>query len=365
MNNLSMVDDTRIKSIRELVTPAELITKIPLKKDTAKFIANSRDIISNIINFRDPRMVVFVWPCSIHNVEEAKEYARYLLSLKAKYPNLHIIMRVYLEKPRTTGWWKWLINDPDLDNSCNGNKGLEMARRLLMDINEMWLWVAVEFLDTITPQYISDTVHWWAILARTTESQEHRKLVSGASMPVAFKNGTNGDIDVAINSILSSHQSHIFHSITKSWHVAEVITTGNPDSYILMRGGTKYDHKNYDKKSIQLVLEKLKAEKIKTGIWIDFSHGHSINPDTGKKEAINQLKVCADVSAQIASGSSWIVMAMMESTLNWWSYKFDAGKDDPREIPEHTSITDEWVNQYLTDSMLSQLNEAVWKRMSL
>jgi 3-deoxy-7-phosphoheptulonate synthase len=223
--------------------------------------------------------------------------------------------------------------------------------------------VAVEYLDVFTPQYFSNRVTGWAIWARTTESQEHRKMASWISGPIAFKNATNGNIDAAINAILSAQRGHTFLAITDEWHAAKVKTTWNLDTYILLRWGTTYEQRNYDKESITKVIERLIEEKITTGVWIDFSHGHSINPETGKKEAKQQLVVCENVSRQIADGNTKIVAAMIETNKNGKAYKHIPWKTPVSKIPEHTSITDEWLDSPDNRKALSMLNKAVEKRM--
>jgi len=345
---LSVVDDKRIDEITEIISPKKLVESLPLDQKTAEFIELSRSATSNIINLKDDRLLVITGPCSIHNTEEALEFAQLLKWVQEKNPHLFLVMRTYFEKPRTTVWWKWLLNDPHLDDSCDINSGLQIARELLLKINKMWIPTAVEFLDTITPQYIWDLVTWWAIWARTTESQEHRKLVSGLSMPVWFKNGTTWDIQVAVDAIKSARWRHSFLSVTKQWVVAQVRTAWNPDWHIILRGGSKWT--NYDAWSIEETSTKLDKAWVKTGIIVDFSHANS------NKDYKNQPKVCDDVAAQIEAWNKKIVWVMIESNLNEWNQSLSDN------LLPWVSITDACVNWGTNDKMLDRLNSATWKR---
>lgn len=350
-DTLSIVDDMRVDEISEIVTPKELVRKYPLSEQTADFIWLSRTAVSNIINLKDERLLVITWPCSIHNVEEALDYARLLKEVQEKNPHLFLVMRTYFEKPRTTVWWKGLLNDPYLDDSCDINAGLEMWRELLLKINEMWIPTAVEFLDTITPQYIGDLVSWWAIGARTTESQEHRKLVSWLSMPVGFKNGTTGDIQIAIDAIKSSKWQHTFLWATKEWRIAKVKTSGNQDGHMILRGGS--DGPNYSAEHIAKVDEKLTKAGVKTGIVVDFSHANS------KKDHKNQPLVSLDISKQIIAGNKKIVWVMIEWNIHEWNQPLSDN------LKYGVSITDACVNWETNIEMLNQLNNAVSQRNSL
>lgn len=350
-DTLSIVDDTRIDDISEIISPKVLVRKYPLDEQTADFITISRNAVSNIINLTDPRLLVITWPCSIHNVDEALDYAKLLKEIQDKNPHLFLVMRTYFEKPRTTVGWKWLLNDPYLDDSCDINAWLEMWRELLLKINQMWIPTAVEFLDTITPQYIWDLVSWWAIGARTTESQEHRKLVSGLSMPVWFKNGTTGDLQIAIDAIKSSKGSHTFLSVTKEWQVAKVRTSGNPDGHIILRGGS--DCPNYSSEHIAKVDEKLTKAGVKTGIVVDFSHANS------KKDHKNQPLVSHDIAEQIIAGNKKIVGVMIEWNIN------EGNQPLSDNLKYGVSITDACVDWNTNVQMIDELNNAVWIRNSL
>lgn len=348
-DTLSVVDDKRIEWIEEIITPRELVERFPLDEKTADFIELSRNATSNIIHLNDPRLLVITWPCSIHNPEEALEYAELLKSVQEKNPHLFLVMRTYFEKPRTTVGWKWLLNDPHLDDSCDINSGLEIARELLLKINKMWIPTAVEFLDTITPQYIWDLVTWWAIWARTTESQEHRKLVSWLSMPVWFKNGTTWDLQIAVDAIKSARWSHTFLSVTKWWRVAKVTTSWNPDWHIILRGGANWT--NYDENSINNTTEKLDKAWIKTGIIVDFSHANS------SKNHNNQPIVCEDITKQIEAWNKRIVWVMIESNINEWNQPLSDN------LKHWVSVTDACVNWQTNDEMLNRLNTASWNKV--
>ncbi|MDD2566209.1 MAG: 3-deoxy-7-phosphoheptulonate synthase [Candidatus Gracilibacteria bacterium] len=346
----SLTDDKRIESVDEIISPRELIDIYPVDEKTSGFIELSRKSISNIINLNDSRLLIITGPCSIHNSDEAIEYAEKLLKIKENNPHLFLVMRTYFEKPRTTVGWKGLINDPDRDDSCDIEKGLEIARDLLLKINQMGIPTAVEFLDTITPQYIADLVSWGAIGARTTESQEHRKLVSGLSMPIGFKNGTSGDIQIAIDAIKSSVGKHTFLSVAKDGKVAKITTTGNSDSHIILRGGSTGP--NYSESHIEEIDEKLQKNGIESGIIVDFSHANS------SKDYRNQTKVCSDVAEQIKKGNDKIVGVMIEGNLNAGNQKLSDN------LLPGISITDACVDWRTNNSMFSELNIATGIRNS-
>ncbi|MDD2907914.1 MAG: 3-deoxy-7-phosphoheptulonate synthase [Candidatus Gracilibacteria bacterium] len=348
-DTLSIVDDKRIEGIEEIITPKKLVEKYPLDQKTADFIELSRNATSNIIHLDDPRLLVITGPCSIHNPEEALEYAELLKKVQEINPHLFLVMRTYFEKPRTTVGWKGLLNDPYLDDSCDINSGLEIARKLLLEINKMGIPTAVEFLDTITPQYIGDLVTWGAIGARTTESQEHRKLVSGLSMPVGFKNGTTGDLQIAVDAIKSARGNHSFLSVTKEGRVAKVKTSGNPDGHIILRGGA--NGTNYDEKSIEETSTKLDKAGVKTGIIVDFSHANS------SKNHNNQPIVCEDIAKQLEIGNKRIVGVMIESNIN------EGNQPLSDNLKYGVSITDACVDWKTNDEMLARLNNASGKRM--
>lgn len=349
-DTLSIVDDKRIENIEEITSPQELIERYPLDEKTANFIELSRASVSNIINLKDDRLIVITGPCSIHDPASAIEYAQKLQEVKKHNPHLFLVMRTYFEKPRTTVGWKGLLNDPYLDDTCNINDGLEIARNILLEINKMWIPTAVEFLDSITPQYIADLVSWGAIWARTTESQEHRKLVSGLSMPIGFKNGTSWALDVALHAIRSASAPHSFLSVTKSWQVAKVTTTGNQDSHIILRWWSEWP--NYERSHIQKVSKLLEEQDTQTGIIIDASHGNS------NKDYKNQPLVIRDIARQISDGERKIAWVMIE----WHLYEWNQPLSD--NLKYGVSITDACVDWDTNNDMLDELNDAVWRRNS-
>lgn len=355
-DTLSLTDNTRIDEIEAIVSPIELIDTYPLDSDTAAFIELSRNTISNIINLQDDRLLVITGPCSIHDIWSALEYARRLQEVRNKNPHLFLVMRTYFEKPRTTIWWKWLLNDPHLDDSCDINTWLKKARELLLKINQMWIPTAVEFLDTITPQYIADLVSYGAIGARTTESQEHRKLVSGLSMPVGFKNGTSWDIDVALHAMRSAQNPHTFLSVTKDGGVAKVKTHGNRDTHIILRWWN--NGPNYDERHMRSIIDTLDKNDENKGIVIDVSHGNS------EKNYLNQPKVARCVSEQIAQGQKRIVWVMIEWHLKAGTQKFTPGKDDPKNLDPNISITDGCVDWETNRKMLRALDSDTGYRNS-
>ncbi|REL26860.1 3-deoxy-7-phosphoheptulonate synthase [Thalassotalea euphylliae] len=343
-------DDIRINQIKELLPPIALIERFPATEKASETVFQGRQAISDIFNGKNDRLLVVIGPCSIHDPKAAIEYGERLVKLREKYKdNLEIVMRVYFEKPRTTVGWKGLINDPYLNNSFKLNDGLRIGRKLLLDLNDLGLPTAGEFLDMITPQYMADFMCWGAIGARTTESQVHRELASGLSCPVGFKNGTDGTIKVAVDAIGAASASHHFLSVTKYGHSAIVETAGNPDCHIILRGGKET---NYDKDSVRAVTEQLAGAKLNTKIMIDFSHANS------KKKFENQMLVCDDVSAQIAQGNQDIFGVMVESHLV-------EGRQDLVEGEAATygqSITDACIGWQDTETLLAQLNEAVATR---
>ncbi|MEW6991712.1 3-deoxy-7-phosphoheptulonate synthase AroG [Colwelliaceae bacterium 6441] len=343
-------DDVRIANIKELLPPIALLERFPASEKASKTVFSGRAAISKIFNNQDDRLLVVIGPCSIHDPKAAIEYGEKLVQLREKYKdNLEIVMRVYFEKPRTTVGWKGLINDPYMDNSFKLNDGLRIGRKLLVDLNDLGLPTAGEFLDMITPQYIGDLMCWGAIGARTTESQVHRELSSGLSCPVGFKNGTDGTIKIAIDAIGSASAPHHFLSVTKFGHSAIVQTTGNNDCHIILRGGKT---PNYDAQSVNQVTEQLAASKLNTKIMIDFSHGNS------SKKFENQMRVSEDVGHQIASGNNDIFGVMVESHLV-------EGRQDlvNGEVKTYgQSITDACIGWSDTEKLLAQLNNAVSER---
>jgi 3-deoxy-7-phosphoheptulonate synthase len=301
-------DDLRIEKLRPLIPPAILIEELPITEESSRVVAESRLAVRDVMDGRDDRLMVVVGPCSIHDVKAALEYGEKLAEQIKKYKNeLLIVMRVYFEKPRTTVGWKGLINDPDLDGSFSINKGLRMARGLLLDLLKTGVPCATEFLDTITPQFIADLVSWGAIGARTTESQVHRELASGLSMPVGFKNGTDGNVQIAVDAIRAASHPHHFLSVTKQGIHAIVATRGNDRCHVILRGGNKGP--NYDREHIEEVSRQLEANRQPPRVMVDASHGNS------SKDHRNQPKVCRNVAEQLAAGETRIFGVMVESHL--------------------------------------------------
>lgn len=343
-------DDVRINQIKDLLPPIALLERFPQSETASNSVIAGREAIHNILEGEDDRLLVVIGPCSIHDPKAAIEYGERLVKLREKYKDsLEVVMRVYFEKPRTTVGWKGLINDPYLDGSFQLNDGLRIGRKLLLDLNDMGLPTAGEFLDMITPQYMADFMCWGAIGARTTESQVHRELASGLSCPVGFKNGTDGTIKVAVDAIGSAAASHHFLSVTKLGHSAIVETTGNKDCHIILRGGKTT---NYDRDSVKEVTDLLEKSKLNTRIMIDFSHANS------SKKFENQMLVSTDVSGQIAEGNKNIMGVMVESHLV-------EGRQDLVDGKAKTygqSITDACIGWDDTETMLAQLSEAVIAR---
>jgi 3-deoxy-7-phosphoheptulonate synthase len=345
-----IVDDVRIREIKELSPPGHVLREYPATEPAAVTTYEARSGIHRILHGADNRLVVVVGPCSIHDFDSALEYAR---RLKAEHDRLAgdllILMRVYFEKPRTTVGWKGLINDPRMDGSFKINEGVRLARRLLWELNGMGLPCATEFLDTIIPQYTADLISWGAIGARTTESQVHRELASGLSCPVGFKNGTDGNIKIAVDAIRAAQSPHHFLSVTKAGHSAIVSTNGNEDCHIILRGGkqTNFDHASIEAACIDLGKSGLAAR-----VMVDFSHGNS------RKDFKRQMEVSTDVAAQLAAGEDRIFGVMIESYLN-------EGRQDPhpgKPLAHGVSITDACLGWDDTVTVLDQLAEAVQKR---
>jgi 3-deoxy-7-phosphoheptulonate synthase len=343
--------DLRIESIRPLISPALLLEHLPLSAEASVTVARTRREVIDILDGRDGRLVVVVGPCSIHDADAGLEYARRLGRLAPELEDeLRIVMRVYYEKPRTTVGWKGLINDPNLDGSYAVNRGLEIARGLLLDILELGLPAGCEFLDPITPQFTADAVTWSAIGARTTESQVHRQLASGLSMPVGFKNGTDGGIQIAIDALRAAAHPHSFFSVTEQGVAAIVTTEGNPDCHVILRGGR--DRPNYDPASIREVLAALRAAGLPPRVMVDASHGNS------GKEHRRQPLVVEAIAEQVAAGERGIIGVMIESFL------VEGRQDlrDPAELTYGQSITDACVDWDTTVPMLRGLARAVRAR---
>lgn len=343
-------DDLRIREIRELVTPHQVMSEFPCTDSAAATIEQGRRAMQDIVHGRGDRLGVVIGPCSIHDPKAAIEYAHLLREQRERFKGeLEIVMRVYFEKPRTTVGWKGLINDPDLDGSFNINRGLRVARQLLRDINDLGLPAGCEFLDIITPQYIGDLVAWGAIGARTTESQVHREMTSGLSCPVGFKNGTDGNVKIAIDAVQAASFPHHFLAVTKQGHSAIATTSGNGDCHVILRGGKE---PNYDSASIDAVSKQLDSAKLPARVMIDVSHGNS------SKKPENQPLVIADIARRIAAGERRVSGVMVESHLK-------AGRQDlvPGKAPEYgQSITDGCIDWQSSVSVLEQLASAVRAR---
>ena len=343
-------DDVRIREIKSLITPLDLLDHLKESADSTQNILQTRAAIHQILHGADDRLLVIVGPCSIHDTAAGMEYARRLLEVRQNLAaDLLIVMRVYFEKPRTTVGWKGLINDPHLDGSYDINKGLEKARKFLLDVNELGMPAAMEFLDTITPQYTADLVSWGAIGARTTESQVHRELASGLSCPVGFKNGTDGNVRVAIDAIKTAESPHHFLSFTKEGKAAIFSTNGNDDCHIILRGGKT---PNYDAASVQIACESLAASGLSTRLMVDCSHANS------SKDYSKQKNVARDIAVQVAAGDTRIMGVMLESHLN-------AGRQDhtPGCVLEYgKSITDGCLGWDDSVEVLEHLAKAVRMR---
>ncbi len=343
-------DDLRIREIKPLPTPIEVMGEYPATEAVTRTVQQARQAIHAILEGRDDRLVVVVGPCSIHDTEAAMDYAGRLAAERRRLAGeLEIVMRVYFEKPRTTVGWKGLINDPDLDGSFRIDKGLRIARRLLRDINGIGLPAGCEFLDMITPQYIADLVGWGAIGARTTESQVHRELASGLSCPIGFKNGTDGNVGIAVDAIKAASHPHHFMAVTKDGRSAIAATAGNADCHVILRGGKA---PNYDAASVQAACAALERAGLRPQVMIDASHANSA------KKPENQPLVVDDVARQVAAGDHRIIGVMVESHLV-------AGRQDlvpGQPLTYGQSITDGCVNWDTTVAILDRLAAAVADR---
>jgi 3-deoxy-7-phosphoheptulonate synthase len=343
-------DDLRIREIKELVPPSHVLREFGMTEKAAKTVYEARQAIHRILHGADDRLIVVMGPCSIHDVKAAKEYAERLKDVRERLQrDLMIVMRVYFEKPRTTVGWKGLINDPNLDGSFRINEGLRIARQLLLDLNETGMPAGCEFLDMITPQYVADLVSWGAIGARTTESQVHRELASGLSCPVGFKNGTDGNVKIAIDAIRAAQAPHHFLSVTKGGHSAIVSTTGNEDCHLILRGGKQ---PNYDAPSVDAAAKAMAEAGIPARIMIDFSHSNS------SKNPQKQVDVGQDVARQLAAGDDRICGVMAESHLK-------AGRQDlvpGKPLVYGQSITDPCLAWEDTRGLMEVLAEGARKR---
>ncbi|MCL1124487.1 3-deoxy-7-phosphoheptulonate synthase AroG [Shewanella surugensis] len=343
-------DDVRINKIKELLPPIAILERFPATQNASATVFNARENIHNLLSKKDDRLLVVIGPCSIHDTEAAIEYGQRLVKLRQQYKDqLEIVMRVYFEKPRTTVGWKGLINDPYMNNSFKINDGLRTARKLLLELNDMGMPTAGEFLDMITPQYVADLMCWGAIGARTTESQVHRELASGLSSPVGFKNGTDGTIKVAIDAIGAASAPHHFLSVTKFGHSAIVETKGNPDCHIILRGGKE---PNYSAEHVAQIGEQLDKAGLEKNVMIDFSHANS------SKQFQRQMLVAENVAGQISQGEQTIFGVMVESNLV-------EGRQDPiagQSLCYGQSITDACIGWGDTEQLLKTLSDSIIER---
>ena len=346
-------DDVRIKEIKELSPPSVVMSEYVLSDEVAKVPFETRAAIHRVLHGADDRLVVVIGPCSIHDPKAALDYCKRLLVQRELYKDtLEVVMRVYFEKPRTTIGWKGLINDPNLDETFDINKGLRVARELLLEINTMGMPAGCEYLDMMTPQYIADLVSWGAIGARTTESQVHRELSSGLSCPVGFKNCTDGNVKIAVDATLAAQRPHHFLSVTKAGHSAIVSTNGNEDCHVILRGGKK---PNYDAQSVQEACEVIAKGGLAQRVMIDASHANS------EKKPENQVPVCANIAAQIAGGDERIFGVMIESNLVGGRQDLVAGAT----LTYGQSVTDGCIDWESSEAVLKGLSEAVKARREL
>lgn len=335
-------DDVKIKEVKELLPPIAHLYELPISDNAAGLVHQTRQEVAELVHGKDNRLLVIIGPCSIHDPKAALEYASRLLPLRKQYEKeLLIVMRVYFEKPRTTVGWKGLINDPHLDGTFDINFGLRQARKLLLALNDMGMPASTEFLDMITPQYYADLISWGAIGARTTESQVHRELASGLSCPVGFKNGTDGNLKIAIDAIGAANHPHHFLSVTKAGHSAIVHTAGNPDCHVILRGGKE---PNYSSEHVQAAAEQLTQAGVTPKLMVDFSHANS------RKDYRRQMEVAQDVAQQIRDGENNIMGVMVESHL------VEGRQDKPECYGQ--SITDACIGWAQTEELLALLAEA-------
>jgi 3-deoxy-7-phosphoheptulonate synthase len=346
-------DDLRIREIRELITPEDLSREFPCSARASHTVSAARAAVHNIIHAADDRLAVVIGPCSIHDIAAAREYAQRLSEQRTRFADtLEIIMRVYFEKPRTTVGWKGLINDPYLDGSFRINEGLRLARGLLLEVNELGLPAGCEFLDMITPQYIADLVAWGAIGARTTESQVHRELASGLSCPVGFKNGTDGNVRIAVDAVQAASHAHHFLAVTKQGRSAIATTAGNSDCHVILRGGKV---PNYDAASVEAACQTITSAGLKPMVMIDASHGNS-----GKRHD-RQPHVVEDIAAQLEAGEMRIGGVMIESHLVEGRQDLKPGQP----LVYGQSITDACVGWDTSVAMLERLAAAVERRRAV
>jgi len=348
----SMVDSTsdlHVVETRPLMSPALIHRDLPLDQAASEIVSTTRKKIQSILHGNDPRILVIVGPCSVHDVDAAIEYAKRLAPLREKYSkHLEIVMRVYFEKPRTTVGWKGLINDPHLDDSYDINTGLRKARGLLLHLAKRGMPAATELLDPVVPQYIADLISWTAIGARTTESQTHREMASGLSMPVGYKNGTDGTATIAINAMQAASKPHHFLGINNDGHASIVSTTGNPDGHLVLRGGK--NGTNYHLDAINLIIDELAKFNMPERVMVDCSHGNS------NKDFRRQAKVLRDVASQLKGGSKNVMGVMIESHLVEGNQKLNS---DLSKLTYGQSVTDACINFSTTKILLEELAESV------
>jgi 3-deoxy-7-phosphoheptulonate synthase len=349
----STLNDIHVNEEHVLITPEQLREELPLQDKGREFVKSARTIIADIIHKRDPRFLIISGPCSVHDVEAAKEYARELKKLHDQYKDsLYIVMRVYFEKPRTTVGWKGLINDPHMDGSFDVESGLRKARELLIYLTELGLPLATEALDPISPQYLAELFSWSAIGARTTESQTHREMASGLSMPIGFKNGTNGSLGVAINALQSAASSHRFMGINRQGQVALIKTSGNPDGHVILRGGKQ---PNYDSVNISECEQTLAKQGLEPGIVVDCSHGNS------NKDYRRQPLVATNVFNQIVEGNKSIIGIMLESNINAGNQSSELAIAD---MKYGVSVTDACIDLDSTKTLLAEAKTLLSKTLN-
>ncbi len=345
---MQQTKDLRITGTKEIQTPEELMRELPLSESAAELVTRARQEIYDVLDGKDDRLVVIIGPCSIHDTDAALEYAGRLQAIRKELENeLLIVMRVYFEKPRTTVGWKGLINDPDLDGSFHINKGVRKARELLLKLADMGIPAGHEYLDLISPQYISDLVAWGAIGARTTESQGHRELASGLSCPVGFKNGTDGGVQIAIDAMRAAQHSHHFISITLQGHSAIFTTAGNEYTHVILRGGS--NRPNYDRVSVDDATQKLESSGLNPRLMVDCSHANS------QKNFGKQVEVCRDIIHQIKTGQDNIFGVMIESNLVEGRQDYEPGA----ELTYGQSITDACIGWDDSATLLRELADGV------
>lgn len=351
---MHQTQDLHVVETRPLISPAMIHAELPLTQSAAALVSETRDRIRNILYNEDRRLLVIVGPCSIHDVAAAQDYGQRLAKLRASMTDqLEIVMRVYFEKPRTNIGWKGLINDPHLDGSYDINQGLRLARKLLIDLAEMGLPAATELLDPITPQYIADVISWTAIGARTTESQTHREMASGLSMPIGFKNNTDGSLQAATNAMVAASRAHHFLGINHSGLASIIATTGNPDGHLVLRGGK--NGPNYDQQSVEQAVAELSKAGLNPRLMVDCSHANA------NKQHQQQSVVLENVATQVHQGSRNILGVMIESHIK-------AGRqaipEDLNDLIYGQSITDACIDFETTQTLLESLATAVGPHLS-